>query len=205
MRRGFRPYSFYARSVVPEAPLEQTDAGHVASGDGWFVVNARDARWVHREGRGAVLSFTGWWETDDEAEWRRVSSFPQFGVNLFVLAPGEPLAVYHGEDAQEDFLVLAGRCVLLIEGDERPLMPWDFVHCPAWTEHTIVGAGEGSSVVLAVGARGADRIRFPFDEAAMRHGASSERDTTDGGEAYARFEPGRETPYRQGWLPEESV
>jgi len=119
MRRGFRPYPFYARSVVSEAPLEQTEAGHVASGDGWFVVNARDARWVHREGRGAVLSFTGWWETDDEAEWRRVSSFPQFGVNLFVLAPGEPLAVYHGEDAQEDFLVLAGRCRLLIEGAER--------------------------------------------------------------------------------------
>jgi uncharacterized cupin superfamily protein len=187
--------------MVPEAPLEQTEAGLVAAGAGWFVVNARDARWIDREGRGAVLSFTGWWETDDEAEWRRVLSFPQFGVNLFVLPPGELMSVYHGEDAQEDFLVLSGRCVLLIEGEERPLGQWDFVHCPAWTEHTIVGAGDAPCAVLAVGSRGAEGIRFPVDEAALRHGASSERDTTDGGEVYARFPPGRETPYRDGWLP----
>jgi uncharacterized cupin superfamily protein len=187
--------------MVAEAPLEQTEAGLVAAGAGWFVVNARDARWVHREGRGAVLSFTGWWETDDEAEWRRVVSFPQFGVNLFVLMPGEPMSVYHAEDAQEDFLVLSGRCVLLIEGEERPLAQWDFVHCPAWTAHTIVGAGDVPCVVLAVGSRGAEGIRFPADAAALRHGASSERDTTDGGEAYAHFPPGRETPYRDDWLP----
>jgi uncharacterized cupin superfamily protein len=187
--------------MVAEAPLEQTEAGLVASGAGWFVVNARDARWVHREGRGAVLSFTGWWETDDEAEWRRVVSFPQFGVNLFVLAPGDLMSVYHGEDAQEDFLVLSGRCVLIVEGQERQLEAWDFLHCPPWTEHTIVGAGEGPCVVLATGSRGADGIRFPFDEAAAKYGASAERDTSDGGEAYERFPPGRETSYRDGWLP----
>jgi len=188
--------------VVPEAPPEQTEAGLVAGGAGWFVVNARDARWVHREGRGAVLPFTGWWETDDEAEWRRVLSFPQLGLNLFVLAPGEPMSIYHGEEAQEDFLVLSGRCALLIEGEERPLAQWDFVHCPAWTEHTIVGGGDALCVVLAVGSRGAHGIRFPFDEAALKHGAAAERSTTDGSEAYARFQPGRETPYREGWLPE---
>jgi uncharacterized cupin superfamily protein len=187
--------------VVPEAPLEETGAGLVASGDGWFVVNARDARWMHREGRGAVVSFTGWWETDEESEWRRVLSFAQFGVNLFALEPGEPMSVYHGEDAQEDFLVLRGACVLIIEGEERSLKEWDFVHCPQWTEHTIVGAGDGPCVVLAVGSRGADGIRFPFDEAAAKHGASAERDTTDGGEAYARFPPGREARYREGLLP----
>ncbi len=188
--------------MVPEAPLERTEVGFAAAGTGWFVVNARDARWVHREGRGAVLSFTGWWETDDEAEWRRVMSFPQLGVNLFVLAPGETMSVYHGEAAQEDFLVLSGECVLLIEGEERTLVRWDFIHCPAWTEHTIVGAGEDPCVILAVGSRGADGIRFPVDEAAQKHGASSDHDTTDGSEAYARFQPGRETPYREGWLPE---
>ncbi|OFW72951.1 MAG: hypothetical protein A2Y55_10845 [Actinobacteria bacterium RBG_16_68_12] len=125
-------------------------------------------------------------------------------MNLFVLAPGEPMSMYHGEETQEDFLVLAGRCVLLIEGEERPLAQWDFAHCPAWTEHTIVGAGVGEApcVVLAVGSRGADGIRFPADEAALKHGASAERDTIDGSEAYARFQPGRETPYREGWLPE---
>jgi uncharacterized cupin superfamily protein len=181
--------------VISEAPLEQTEAGLVAAGAGWFVVNARAARWVHREGRGAVLPFTGWWE--EEA----VDDFPQFGVNLFVLAPGEPMGMYHGEEAQEDFLVLSGRCVLVIEGEERTLAQWDFVHCPAWTEHTIVGSGEAPCVVLAVGSRGADGIRFPVAEAAAKHGAASQRETTDGSVAYARFQPGRETPYREGWLP----
>ena len=37
--------------MVPEAPLEQTDAGLVAKGDGWFVLNAKDSRWYHADGR----------------------------------------------------------------------------------------------------------------------------------------------------------
>jgi uncharacterized cupin superfamily protein len=188
--------------VIPESPLEETGAGLVAAGDGWFVVNARDAGWFHREGRGELLPFTGNFEADDEAEWRRVLSFPQFGVNLFVLEPGEPMAVYHAEDAQEAFLVLRGQGVIVIEGQERPLTEWDFVHCPPWTEHTIVGAGEGPCVVVAVGTRASEGIRFPANETASRHGASSERDTTDGGEAYARFPSGRDTRYRDGRLPE---
>src|SRR5918992_5825633 len=97
--------------MVPESKLEKTKHGLVAAGAGWFVLNARDARWVQREGRGAVLPFTGWWE-EEAAE----TYFPQLGVNLFVLAPGEPMSMYHGEEAQEDFLVLSGRCLLLIEG-----------------------------------------------------------------------------------------
>ena len=181
--------------MVPEAKLEKTEHGLVPAGAGWFVVNARDARWVHREGRGAVLPFTGWWEEEPTEAY-----FPQLGVNLFVLAPGEPMSVYHGEEAQEDFLVLSGRCVLIVEGEERPLAQWDFVHCPDWTEHTIVGAGEDPCVVLAVGSRGADGIRFPADEAAAKLGASAAHSTTDGSEAYARFQPGRETSYREGWL-----
>jgi uncharacterized cupin superfamily protein len=128
-------------------------------------------------------------------------SFPQFGVNLFVLEPGEPMAVYHGEDAQEDFLVLHGDCVLVVEGQERSLTQWDFVHCPPWTEHTIVGAGDGPCVVLAVGTRRSEGIRFLANEVAAMHGASSERDTTDGGEAYARFPSGYDTQYREGLLP----
>src|SRR3990172_8912998 len=89
--------------MVPESKLEKTEAGVVAAGAGWFVLNARDARWIHREGRGAVLPFTGWWE-EEAAE----AYFPQFGVTLFILAPGEPMSMYHGEEAQEDFLVLRG-------------------------------------------------------------------------------------------------
>ena len=202
MRRGFRPHSFYARIVIREAPLDHTEAGLAASGDGWFVVNARQARWFQREGRGDLLPLTGNFETDDEAEWHRLLSFPQFGVNLFVLQPGEPMAVYHGEDAQEDFLVLRGDCLVVIEGQERALKQWDFVHCPPRTEHTIVGAGADVCIVLAVGTRWSEGIRFPANEAAAKHGASAERDTTDGGEAYARFRPGVETPFREGLLSE---
>ena len=41
--------------MVPEAPLEQTDAGLVAKGDGWFVLNAKDSRWYHADGRSGLL------------------------------------------------------------------------------------------------------------------------------------------------------
>jgi hypothetical protein len=79
---------------------------------------------------------------------------------------------------------------------------WDLVHCPPWTEHTIVGAGDGPCVVLAVGTRGSEGIRFPAEEAAAKHGASAERDTTDGSEAYARFPQGYDVRYREGLLPD---
>ncbi|HEY2219369.1 MAG TPA: hypothetical protein VGH35_08510, partial [Gaiellaceae bacterium] len=109
--------------TVPEAPLEQTDAGLVAAGAGWFVLNSRDARWIRRDGRGHNLPFTGW--TDDEAE----TYFPQLGISINVLAPGEPIGMYHLELDQEDFLVVAGEALLIAEGAERPLRAWDFVHC----------------------------------------------------------------------------
>jgi uncharacterized cupin superfamily protein len=131
----------YDAPVIPEAPLEPTEHGLVQAGPGWFVVNARDARWRSAEGRGSVCVF------GDEDELMQV------GVNLFVLGSGEPMAMYHWEADQEDFLVLAGEALLIVEGEERPLRRWDFVHCPAGTKHVIVGAGGAPCVVLAVGAR----------------------------------------------------
>jgi uncharacterized cupin superfamily protein len=176
--------------MVPQALLKPTPAGLVPAGSGWFVLNAREACWRRREGRGRFVSFEG--EPD----------FSQVGVSLFVLGPGEPMAMYHWEADQEDFLVLSGEALLIIEGEERPLRQWDFVHCPAETNHAIVGAGDGLCVVLAVGARqhrasGA----FPVDEAAMRHGAGVERETADPNQAYARFPRPEPTRYRDGWLP----
>ena len=112
--------------MVPEAPLEPTEQGLVPGGEGWFVLNAREARWFDRGPRGAVCTFEG------ERE------FPQLGVNLFVLGPGEPMSMYHWEADQEDFLVLAGDGLLIVEGEERPLRQWDLVHCPAGTKHVIV-------------------------------------------------------------------
>ena len=186
------PRSAYDPAMVPEAPLEQTEAGLVPAGPGWFVLSARKARWRHREGRGESLPFEG--STD----------FPQVGITLFVLGPGEPIGMYHWEADQEDFLVLSGEAVLLIEGEERPLRQWDFVHCPAGTEHMIVGAGDRPCAVLAVGARehqaGDGWGGYTVNEMALRHGAGVEQATTDPQEAYARFPDPMPTRFRKRWL-----
>jgi Uncharacterized conserved protein, contains double-stranded beta-helix domain len=179
--------------VVPESKLEQTQHGLVPRGEGWYVLNMRDAEWRHVDGRGAVCV------VGDDFEGER--RFEQLGVNPFVLEPGEPMSMYHWEADQEAFLVVSGEAVLIVEGEERPLRAWDFVHCPPHTKHVIVGAGSGPCVVIAVGSRERDELGFPVDEAAKRYGASVGKDTTDGGVAYASV-PGREpTAYRDGWLP----
>jgi uncharacterized cupin superfamily protein len=183
--------------TVPESPVEPGEHGLVPKGKGWFVLNARDAPWFEREGRGAYCEFEGF---EGEAD------FSQLGVNITVLGPGEPMAMYHYEHDQEDFLVLAGEALLIIEGEERPLGQWDFVHCPAGTNHVIIGAGGASCVVVAVGARerstGPDWGAYTVDEAAIRHGAGVEQETTDPEEAYARFPKGERTRYRRGRLPD---
>jgi uncharacterized cupin superfamily protein len=180
--------------MVPEARLESTEHGLVPKGDGWFVLHARDTRWRRAQGRGAVCDLEG------EPE------FPQLGIHLFVLGPGEPMSMYHWEADQEDFLVLAGEALLIIEGEERPLRQWDLVHCPAGTKHVVVGAGEAPCLVLAVGARvrstGPEWGGYTVDEAALRHGAGVEQETADQYEAYARVPKREPTPYREGWLPE---
>jgi len=180
--------------MVPESRLESTEHGLVPKGDGWFVLNARETLWRPGHGRGAFCIFEG------EPE------FAQVGIHLVVLAPGEPMAMYHWEADQEDFLVLAGEALLIVEGEERPLRQWDFVHCPAGTKHAIVGAGDATCLVLAVGARdrstGPDWGGYSVDEAALRHGAGVEQATTDAEQAYARFAKREPARYREGWLPE---
>jgi uncharacterized cupin superfamily protein len=187
--------------VVPESPLVQTENGLVPKGEGWFVLNACEAQWWDRKGRGVLCEFEG-------AGFEGAADFLQLGINLTVLGPGEPMAMYHRENDQEDFLVLAGEALAIVEGEERPLRQWDFLHCPAGTDHVIVGAGEAPCVVLAVGARdrstGPDWGAYTVEEAAQRHGAGVERETTDPHEAYARF-PGGELTRYGGWLPEASA
>ena len=181
---------------VPEAPLEQTEHGLAPTSQGWFVLNAREAAWTDRPGRGARSTFEGF---ADEAE------FPQLGVNIQVIGPGEPMAMYHWEADQEDFLVISGEALAIVEGEERPMGPWDLLHCPAGTSHVIVGAGTRPCVLIAVGARGLSRGpdwgAYVVDEAALRHGAGVEKETTDADEAYARFKDVERTSYREGWLP----
>jgi uncharacterized cupin superfamily protein len=179
--------------MAAEAPLDRTEHGLVPKGDGWFVLNAREAPWLERAGRGRRCVFEGGVE------------FPQIGVSLYVLGPGEPIGMYHWEAGQEDFLVLDGEALLIVEGEERPLRRWDFVHCPSGTEHIVVGGEHGPCVVLAVGAR--EHAGTPgwggygVDAAALRHGAGVERATTEPDEAYARFPDPVPACYREGSLP----
>jgi uncharacterized cupin superfamily protein len=173
-----------------------TDHGLDPTGDGWYVLNMRDAVWKHVEGRGAVCLVL-----DDFEGERRTG---QFGVNPFVLAPGEPMSKYHWEADQESFLVVSGEAVLIVDGQERPLRAWDFVHCPPKTRHVVVGAGTGPCLVIAIGARGHDELGFPADEAAKRYGASVEEDTNDGDVAYADV-PAREPTAYRDWLERGSA
>jgi uncharacterized cupin superfamily protein len=180
--------------VSSEAGLDPREHGLVPTGPGWFVLNAREAPWRERPGRGFYCEFEGP-DTD----------FTQLGVNIQVLGPGEPMTVYHWEADQEDFLVVAGEALLLVEGEERPLQAWDLVHCPAGTKHAIIGAGGGPCVVVAIGARdrsvGADWGAYTADELAQRHGAGVEEETSDADVAYAPFGPARFIRYPEGLLP----
>ena len=176
--------------MVPEAPLETTDSGLVPKGEGWFVVNAKEARWLEHEKFGSGTAFEG----DPE--------FEQLGINIGVLEPGQPACLYHRENQQEDFLVLFGECLLLVEGEERPLKAWDFVHCPPWTHHVFVGAGEGPCVILMTGSRaGGFEAVYPVNEVAEKHGASVLEETSKPDEAYASSGPEERSAYRDGWLP----
>lgn len=171
---------------MPEAPLEDKGSGLAPAGDGWFVVNVRDAQWLSSEGgekqpSGSECSFES-----------AASEFAQVGVRLHVLEPGESNGLYHRENQQEDFLVLAGECTLIVESEERTLRRWDFFHSPAGTEHIFVGAGSEPCVIFMAGAR-ADpwQVIYPVSDVAARHGAGAEKETPDPDEAYAGFEPSR--------------
>jgi uncharacterized cupin superfamily protein len=175
-----------------EAKLVRTESGLLPEGDGWFVVNARETRWGHTPDTGSYV----WFEPDEPR-------FGELGVNVHVLRPGQPNSMYHDENAQEDFLVLSGECVLIVEGQERHLGAWDFAHCPAGTAHTFVGAGEGPCAILMVGARKPDDAAvYRVDETAQRYGASVAVETSSSQDAYAGHPPPVDGRYRDGDLPD---
>jgi uncharacterized cupin superfamily protein len=165
--------------VVEEARFEKVrDAGVMPATEGWFVLNARDAVWVANERFGDSCELEAW---EGLTGW-------DVGFKLRVLQPGQPNGLYHRETNQEDFLVLEGECLLLIEGEERRLRAWDFVHCPAETEHIFVGAGDGPCVILMVGGRfHEEKLFYPRSEVALRHAAGVETETPSADEAYAPF------------------
>jgi uncharacterized cupin superfamily protein len=166
--------------MVPEAPMENAPGGKTPAGEGWFVVNAREAQWIHNEKFGASVTFEGSPHLG-EPTW-----FTQLGINIQVLLPGQPNGYYHSEDDQEDFLVLSGECLLLIEGEERRLKAWDFVHCPPRTEHVFVGSGNEPCVFVGVGGRHDDeRLLYPVFALGLAHGASVTQETTSSEVAFA--------------------
>jgi hypothetical protein len=61
--------------MVPEATLVETEHGLVPRGEGWFVLNARDAAWERSERNGEWCAFEG------------DVRFSQLGFNLNVLQP----------------------------------------------------------------------------------------------------------------------
>jgi hypothetical protein len=82
---------------VKEASVEETPYGRRATSEGWFVVNLGDAFAVRTKERGAVY-----------LPEPRESPFADFGINVRVVWPGQPNALYHSEGVQEGFLVLSG-------------------------------------------------------------------------------------------------
>jgi uncharacterized cupin superfamily protein len=159
--------------VVEEARIEETESGKVVAGDGWFVLHLSEAEWLRSERFGSGVRFEG------------RTRFPQTGIHLRVLEPGKPACLYHRENAQEDFLVIAGECILVVEEQERHLRAGHFVHCPAETDHVFVGAGDGPCVVLMVGDRPEEEVLcYPVSEVAAKHGASVAEETPDHRKAY---------------------
>lgn len=176
---------------MQEAQAEETPYGRYIRSDGWFVLNLADALAVRNDEKGGAMYPL---EGQD-------ARFGDFGVNVRVLWPGQPNALYHAQHAQEGSLVLAGECTLVVEGEERPLRQWDFIHCPPGTRHVFVGAGEGPCSILMIGSRPEEEsLHYPVSEVAARFGASAARDTDDGDEAYADW-PGEYRPVRLPWPP----
>jgi len=140
----------------------------------WYVQNVGEFPWFVNEKFGA-RSFLVPFEEDI-----------QFGVRVHVLEPGKPSTLYHRETEQEGFLVVEGECLLVVEGEERPLRRWDYFHCAPNTTHAFVGVGDSPCVMVALGLRSGS-IVYPRDDVALSHGAGVEEETDTPSVAYAPF------------------
>ncbi len=157
---------------------------------GWHILNARDAQWFESGDLGCYANF-------EQGE-----RFPELGVNIVMAKPGQPIAMYHREPHQEGFLVLSGEAIAIVEGEERPLSAWDYLHCPAGVDHVVVAAGTSPCVLLAVGSRvGPKGVVYPVNDAALARGAGVTAETDSPQEAYAAFPADVETPFREEFLP----
>jgi uncharacterized cupin superfamily protein len=161
-----------------------------------FIVNVADvqARGHPRER----------YSTSIEFELGR-DAFRDTGINIQVMQPGQPTGRYHSEPVQEDFLVLYGECIVILDGEERSMRQWDFLHCPADIDHVIVGAGDGPCAVLMIGSRREDAVHYPVNELAAKYDASVAIATDKPAEAYADWmAEGEPIPVENPWPLEAS-
>jgi uncharacterized cupin superfamily protein len=157
-----------------EAKIEQTETGLQAADDGWFILNMADISWATLPGGGTWSA----WESP-------AARSPLLGIGIHILWPGDRPGYYHAESNQEGFLVLSGECLAIVEGQERRMRQWDYLHCPPHTAHITIGAGDGPCALLMVGTRAPDQtIRYLPDPAAARHGAAVQQETNSPREAY---------------------
>jgi len=164
--------------MIAESRLEPVASGLTPVTPGWFVVNVADTAWVTNDEWCGVCIF----ESDefvlqgrpDLTEYEKDAGF-----TIRVFPPGQPAGLYHAESVEENFLVVMGRCILIVEDQERQLRTWDFVHCPPLTGHTFVNNGDEPCVLVATGNRRDDLERtYGRSEVALRYGAGSPADTT---------------------------
>src|SRR4051794_2843906 len=156
--------------------------------DQTLIMNLADAPALSHSRRATLIDFE-----PDDAPW------PDTGVNVQIMEPGQPNCRYHSEPVQEDFLVLHGECVVILDGEERALRQWDFLHCPAGTEHVFVGSGDGPCAVLMIGSRREDAAYYPVNDVAAKYDASVTTTTDDPNEAYADWRQERRRPTENPW------
>ena len=140
----------------------------------WFIVSFDEAPGMVSERFGRAVRFEG------------EEKFPDFGINVRVLQPGQPNCLYHRENQAEAFLILSGECIAIVEDEEHPMRKGDFLYAPPWTTHVFVGAGEGQCSILMVGTRHEpDEVHYPVSEVAARHGAAADEPTDSPEQAYS--------------------
>jgi len=162
-----------------EAKIEETETGCQPADDGWFILNLADIGWEAHAGGGTWCGFES-----------PAAPSPMLGVGVHVLWPGDRPGFYHAENDQEGFLVLSGECLAIVEGQERRMGPWDYLHCPPGTAHITIGEGEGPCALVMVGTRSPGHTtRYLADPTAARHGAAVAVETDSAREAYAQRPP----------------